>query len=256
MFDPDQPRGPLTSSALGLGSSEALLRQQAPVRPGLPLAPPGIAPESDVRTHSPSAAARTESVQPPEPEGWAEGLGQLPSGYGDNRLVCLPRDPTCAFVYWDLSPQQIAQAFEGMSGARALLKLIHLSGALLREVDVHLEMRGFYLYSLPSGAEFRVELWAAGERSSRLLRSTRPVRLPPAEPSSIIDEQYLHIELESPLSSATLEGDRPKRWPASLEFLGGAGGAGAPDGKVSPRESRIGYPPFSISGAGLSGEKR
>src|SRR6266481_5100325 len=53
------------------------LHHEAPVHPGVPLAPPGIVPESDVRTHSPSAA------MPPREHGFVEELGELPWTYGD-----------------------------------------------------------------------------------------------------------------------------------------------------------------------------
>src|SRR6266446_8394154 len=51
-----------------------------PVHPGVPLAPPGIVPESDVRVHTPAAA-----VPPPEHGLVNEGLGELPWAYGEDR---------------------------------------------------------------------------------------------------------------------------------------------------------------------------
>ena len=53
-----------------------------PSHPGVPLAPPGIAPESDVRVHTPSAAA------PLPAHGHVnEGLGDLPWCYGTRASV-------------------------------------------------------------------------------------------------------------------------------------------------------------------------
>src|SRR4030088_366600 len=52
--------------------------REMPTHPGVPLSPPGIVPESDVRTHSPAAAA-----PPPERISFEEELGDLPRGYGD-----------------------------------------------------------------------------------------------------------------------------------------------------------------------------
>src|SRR2546425_106047 len=89
-----------------------------PAHPGVPLAPPGIVPESDVRVHTPAAAA------PLPAHGLVnEGLGELPWAYGDARLVGLVRDPTTLFIYWDFSQQQIEQAFAGLGSARAVIKL-------------------------------------------------------------------------------------------------------------------------------------
>src|SRR2546427_8572241 len=83
----------------------------------------------------------------------------------------LVRDPLTIYVYWDLSQQQIEQAFGGLGSARASLKLWNARGGdLVREVEVHLEARGWYVRELPGALELRVELWAQGEKGARLLR--------------------------------------------------------------------------------------
>jgi hypothetical protein len=163
-----------------------------PSHPGAALSPEGIVPESDVRTHSPGAAAPSGGNASGDPGGPGE-LGELPKGYGDGRLVCLVRDPSCAYIYWDLSQQQIEQAFGGLGAARAALKLWSLKGDLVREVEVHLEARGWYVRDLVPGAELRVELWALGEHGARLLRAARPLRLPPAVPSDDLNLEYLEV---------------------------------------------------------------
>jgi hypothetical protein len=183
------------------------LHQEEPAHPGVPLAPPGIVPESDVRTHSPAAAV------PPKEHGYAEELGELPWTYGDGRLVALIRDPQTIYVYWDLSQQQIEQAFGGLGTARASLKLWNVRGGdLVREVEVHLESRGWYVRELSSALEVRVELWALGERGARLLRAARPIRLPPSQPSDVLDEVYATLPLGTPLRGDPVIGGRPLAW--------------------------------------------
>src|SRR6266478_5333104 len=138
------------------------LHHEAPAHPGVPLAPPGIVPESDVRTHSPAAAA------PPREHGFVEELGELPWTYGDGRLVALIRDPQTVYVYWDLSQQQIEQAFGGLGSARASLKLWNVRGNdLIREAEVHLDARGWDVRdevyaTLPLGSPLRGEPVAGG----------------------------------------------------------------------------------------------
>src|SRR2546426_2749237 len=169
-----------------------------PAHPGVPLAPPGIVPESDVRVHTPAAAA------PLPAHGLVnEGLGELPWAYGDARLVGLVRDPTTLFIYWDFSPQQIEQAFAGLGRARAMIKLWNSrngGGDLVRETEVHLDARGWYLRELPPGLELRAELWAVGERGARLMRAARPARLPPAAPSEQLEAFYLRLALDQPIT--------------------------------------------------------
>lgn len=186
-------------------------RASEPAHPGVPLSPPGIVPESDVRLHTPSAAA-------PQPEHGKinDGLGELPWSYGDARLIALVRDPATLFVYWDFSQQQIEQAFAGLGPARAVLRLFSTRGGdLVREAEVHLDARGWYVRDLPAGTEARAELWAVGPNGARMLRAARPVRLPPAWPSDVLEAFYIKIPLDQPLPQNGLSAGRPLNYGGS-----------------------------------------
>lgn len=224
--EPVAPSAPPAVPGAGPATAKAPLDQHRgePAHPGVPLAPPGIVPESDVRVHSPSSAA-------PQPSHGHvnEGLGELPFAYGDARLVSLVRDPATLFVYWDFSQQQIDQAFSGLGAARALLKLWTTRGGgseLTRETEVHLDARGWYVRDLPPGAELRAELWAVGEKGARMLRAARPVKLPAAAPSDQLETFYLKLPLDHSLRDGIHSG-RPLQY-----------GGAAPSGwerRVQPR---------------------
>jgi hypothetical protein len=210
-----------------------------PSHPGVPLAPPGIVPESDVRVHTPAAAAPL-----PEHGHVNDGLGELPRGYGDGRLVPLVRDPHTLFVYWDFSLLQIEQTFADLGPARAALQLWQArnGGELVREQEVHLDSRSWYLRDLPAGVELRVELWALGEKGARMLRAARPIKLPPAAPSDVLEAFYLRLPLDQGLG-----GGLPAGHPLSY---GGAAPAGW-ERRLQPRAfggSSLG--PGQGSGAG------
>ena len=184
----------------------------APSHPGVQLSPPGVISESDVRTHSPGAAHPQQRLGI-----WAEELGELPWSYGDGRMVTLLRDPRTIYVYWDLSQGQVDQAFAGLGEARAELRLWSSGqGAeLLREIEVQLEARGWYVRELPPGLDLKVELWAIGERGARMIRAARPVRLPPAEPSNVWDEIYVTLPLGRRLGRGeSLTGGQALQWRA------------------------------------------
>ena len=182
-----------------------------PTHPGVPLAPPGIVPESDVRVHSPAAA------RPQPAHGIGEELGELPRGYGDGRLVSMVRDPVTLYVYWDFSSQQIDQAFLELGAARAVLKVWNArSGDFLRDVEVHLEARGWYLRELPPAAEIRVELWAVGARGSRMMRAARPLRLPAALPSDVHEAFFVRLPLDQPLPRDGVSTARPLNYGGSI----------------------------------------
>jgi len=209
------PKAPPPKDAQGTGRSQDQ-HPGGPVHPGVPLSPPGIVPESDVRVHTPAAA-----VPPPEHGLVNEGLGELPWAYGDARLVGLVRDPSTLFVYWDFAQQQIEQAFAGLGPARAVLKLWNArnaGGELVRETDVQLEARGWYVRELPPGTEIRAELWAVGANGARLMRAARPVRLPPDLPSDQLEAFYLRLTLDQPIAGGIPTG-RPLNY-------GGAAPAG------------------------------
>jgi hypothetical protein len=80
----------------------------------VPAAP--VPPES--RTLEPPSAARflPGTTGPLLPE---ENLGELPSSYGVDRLVMVPRDPGWMFLHWELSPAMLART----AGRRIVLQL-------------------------------------------------------------------------------------------------------------------------------------
>jgi len=247
--DPDLPvaldEAPLSSddldrdlAASAKAANLAGTHDEKPSHPGVPLSPPGIVPESDVRTHSPGAAAPSREVTGEAVD--VEHLGELPQGYADGRLVSLVRDPTTLFVYWDLGQQQIEQAFGGLDASRAVLRLWNARSSaaeLVREADISLDARGWYLRDLPGGVEVRVELWAVGDRGSRMLRAARPVRLPPAAPSDVLEELYVNLSLETPLPKdgklsagtplAWISGGAPAGWERRVQPRIGGTGAGS-----------------------------
>jgi hypothetical protein len=236
------PIGPNEKDSAPPAPSEGDQHRGEPAHPGVPLAPPGIVPESDVRLHTPWAAAPLPSHGHVN-----EGLGELPSGYFDGRLVGLVRDPATLFVYWDFSPQQIEQAFAGLGGSRAVIKLVQPkegAGEVVREEEVHLDARGWYLRDLPPAVELRIEVWAVGDRGARMLRAARPLRLPPSSPSETTAAFYLSLPLDHPLPSGGVPpgqphdpgGGAPAGWERRLQprpFSGSSFGAKgtAPDGE-------------------------
>src|SRR5439155_25831715 len=87
----DAAPAPPAKNGHELGSTQEVHDQHhrgEPSHPGVPLSPPGIVPESDVRAHTPAAAA-------PHPEHGHvnEGLGEPPEAHGGSRPVLAVRAP-------------------------------------------------------------------------------------------------------------------------------------------------------------------
>jgi hypothetical protein len=141
-----------------------------------------------------------------------ENLGDLPVGYHDDSVSLLPRDPHTLWVCWDFSQQTARQAREALPGARAVIRLFD-GGHLVREVDVALESRSWYLHHVTPGRRYRAELvFVAGSQSARRLGPSSNATLVPGEgPSPIVDDKFIALPYEIPLarSAEVLEHAKP-----------------------------------------------
>ncbi len=52
-----------------------------------------------------------------------EDLGLLPTSYGEDRLILVPRDPEWMFIYWELSDASYRRALALVPGGRVVLRL-------------------------------------------------------------------------------------------------------------------------------------
>ena len=186
--------------------------KEHPTHPGVPLAPPGIVPESDVRTHSPAAAV------PPREHGLSR-LGELP-GRTATDGSCRCRHST-VYVYWD--PQRQINGRGGLGSARASLRIFNASRDLVRTVEVHLEKRGWYVRELPRPR-------AAGRavdraRSARLLRAAG--QSASRRRSRATSSRSSTPRCRSGTGCAAIRSPAGGRWPGSREarLRGGSGGS-------------------------------
>jgi hypothetical protein len=161
-------------------------------------------------------------------DGWTEGeeaagaprydehLGDLPWGYGDDAFVALPRDPRTLFLYWDFSQDTLARGFEGFDRPRTQLWVFALGDGAwerVRVLEFALEARGFYVHDLPPGRTYRAEIHVVDRagRERLLASASTACALPPAGPSSIVDDRFIRIP-----------------WDLALGQLLGPGHGGAP----------------------------
>lgn len=204
---PAPPPGPQAGAPKGEGagdehaweSGQGSPSQAAEPRPeGLMVA--RVVGASEVHS-APHALTEDRLHEPPPPPSPAdlEGLGELPWSYGDDALVALPRDPRTLWVYWDLRPETVRAAIEGLEDPRARLR-IHAGNELVREIDFALESRSFYINDLPPGRPYRVEIVFVGRNGERAVRSpSNTVGLPPIGPSAIIDDRFVTLPWGMPL---------------------------------------------------------
>ncbi|MBS2033041.1 MAG: DUF4912 domain-containing protein, partial [Deltaproteobacteria bacterium] len=139
-----------------------------------------------------------------------ENLGELPWGYGDDAVTLAARDPHTLWVYWDFAEQTVQRVRSGLKNPRAVLRLYD-AGQLVREVDIALEARSWYLSHITPGRKYRAEIHFVGERGKhqRLGQTSNPIGAPGEGPSPVIDDRFVTLPWEVPIVRSTALLEKP-----------------------------------------------
>ncbi len=140
-----------------------------------------------------------------------EGLPDLPDGYGESRIVLLPRDPQWGYTYWDISNEHKSEARQ-QGGRHLVLRLYDVTDVevdrqsphTMQQFDCDEMARDWYLAIPVSDRDYLVEIGylAADGRWLMLARST-PVRIPPTYPSDWFEEKFITIDSQEDLRGKT-----------------------------------------------------
>ena len=143
----------------------------------------------------------TERLSAAELASVDEGLPELPDGYGDSRIVLLPRDPKWAYAYWDISNEH-KEELRSQGGQRLMLRLYDVtdidqnvqSAHSMQQQDCHEMARSWYIEIPVSDRDYTAELGylTADDRWLMLARSA-PVRVPPVYPANWVKDQFVTI---------------------------------------------------------------
>jgi ABC-type phosphate transport system substrate-binding protein len=140
-----------------------------------------------------------------------EGLPDLPDGYGESRIVLLPRDPQWAYAYWDI-PNEPKEAVRRQGGQTLVLRLADVtdlgssahSPHSLQQYDCDELARDWYLPIPVSDRDYLVEIgYLTAEGHWLMLARSQAVRIPPVYPSDWFDEQFVSIDWEEDLRGKT-----------------------------------------------------
>ncbi|MEX0269794.1 DUF4912 domain-containing protein [Leptolyngbyaceae cyanobacterium UHCC 1019] len=140
-----------------------------------------------------------------------EGLPDLPQGYGDSRIVLMPRDPQWAYTYWDISfaakqelrqqgGQQLALRIYDVTDVSLLFQAPHS----IQEYPCDELAQEWYLPIPVSDRDYVIDIGyrCADGRWLTLARSA-PVRIPPIYPSDWIEDHFLTVPWEEELRGKT-----------------------------------------------------
>lgn len=139
-------------------------------------------------------------------------LADLPDGYGESRIVLLPRDPQWAYVYWDIPDEHRAE-LRRQGGARLALRFYDVTDIdintqrphSLQQYECDEMSREWYVPIPVSDRDYAVEIgYLANDGRWLILARSASVRIPPVYPSDWIDDQFVNVGWDDDLRSKTV----------------------------------------------------
>lgn len=141
-----------------------------------------------------------------------DGLGDLPGGYGESRIVLMPRDPQWAYAYWDI-PNSHKEDLRRQGGQQLALRLYDVTDINTDYQSPHSVQeylcdelaREWYLPIPVSDRDYALDIGyrCADGRWLALARSA-PVRIPPVYPSDWIEDIFVTVNWEEDLAGKTI----------------------------------------------------
>ena len=140
-----------------------------------------------------------------------EDLTELPEGYGESRVVIMPRDPQWAYTYWDV-PNEHKEDLRRQGGQQLALRLYDvtdISGEYqsphsVQEYPCDELAREWYLPIPVSDRDYMVEIgYRCADGRWLVLARSAPVRVPPVYPSDWIEDQFVTVSWEEELRGQT-----------------------------------------------------
>ncbi|MBW4665697.1 MAG: DUF4912 domain-containing protein [Chroococcus sp. CMT-3BRIN-NPC107] len=141
-----------------------------------------------------------------------EGLADLPAGYGESRIVLMPRDPQWAYTYWDI-PNDRKEEMRRQGGQQLALRIYDVTDINLEYQRPHSIQeypsdelaREWYLPIPVSDRDYVVDIgYRCADGRWLVLARSIPVRVPPVYPSDWIEDQFITVDFEEDLRGKTL----------------------------------------------------
>ncbi len=136
-----------------------------------------------------------------------EGLGELPEGYGESRIVLMPRDPQWAYAYWDI-PNEHKEELRRQGGQQLALRLYDVTDVNLEYQSPHNVQeylcdelaREWYMPIPVSDRDYVADIgYRCADGRWLVLARSAPVRVPPVYPSDWIEDAFITVDWEQDL---------------------------------------------------------
>lgn len=140
-----------------------------------------------------------------------EGLADLPGGYGESRVVLMPRDPQWAYAYWDISNEH-KEDLRRQGGQQLALRIYdvtdinldHQSAHSLQEYPCDELAREWYLPIPVSDRDYIIDIgYRCGDGRWLVLARSARVHVPPVYPSDWIEDVFITVDFEEDLRGQT-----------------------------------------------------
>jgi uncharacterized protein len=141
-----------------------------------------------------------------------ESLGDLPEGYGESRIVLMPRDPQWAYAYWDI-PNEHKSELRSQGGQQLAVRIYDVSDIDIQHQVPHSVQeypcdelaREWYLPIPVSDRDYVVEIgYRTFDGRWLLMARSAAVRIPPTYPSDWIDDHFVTVDWEMDLRGQTI----------------------------------------------------
>ncbi len=140
-----------------------------------------------------------------------EALGDLPGGYGESRIVLLPRDPQWAYAYWDL-PNEHKEELRRQGGQQLALRLYDVtdlsefqSPHSVQEYLCDELAREWYLPIPVSDRDYAVDIgYRTFDGRWLVLARSAAIRIPPVYPSDWVEDIFVTVNWDEDLAGRTV----------------------------------------------------
>lgn len=141
-----------------------------------------------------------------------EGLSELPDGYGESRIVMMPRDPLWAYVYWDISNEH-KESLRHKGGQQLALRVYDVTGIDpadrqvqdMQEYPCEELARDWYLPIPISDRDYLVEIgYCCADDEWLVLACSTSVHIPPVHPSEWVEEYFVEVDWSEDLSDKSI----------------------------------------------------
>lgn len=141
-----------------------------------------------------------------------DGLADLPGGYGESRIVLMPRDPQWAYAYWDI-PHTHKDELRRQGGSRLALRFYDVTDInfmaqaphSLQQYECDEMAREWYLPIPVSDRDYVAEIgYLCNDGRWLVLARSLPVHIPPVYPSDWVEDHFMTVDWQADLRGKTV----------------------------------------------------